>query len=154
MQQIRKIIDAGIDFIEVSGGSFEDPRMFAVGSEKSTVKPDRTIKREAYFLDFARAIRERFPDVILMVTGGFRSLAGMHAALADNACDLIGIARPAAVDPGWAHKLLEVEIRGEQTEMRLNKVKVGWLLSKIPVGAVGAGAESVSHLLTFIIWTK
>lgn len=142
LQQIQQIIAAGIDFIEISGGSYEDPKMFARDGEKPEVKSDRTAQREAYFLDFARTIRERCPDAILMVTGGFRSLAGMHAALAENACDLIGVARPAAVDPTWARKLLQEEKTGGNIHLKLKEVKMSWLMSKIPVRAIGAGAES------------
>ncbi|KAF2818687.1 putative FMN binding oxidoreductase [Ophiobolus disseminans] len=145
MQQIQHIISAGVDFLEISGGSYEDPKMFAVPSDQTRKVSERTTQREAYFLDYARAIRERFPNVVLMVTGGFRSLAGMHAALADNACDIIGIARPAVVDPVWARKLIDAEEKGVDEAMRLRHVKPGWLVSKIPLKAVGAGVESTYY---------
>jgi hypothetical protein len=34
-------------------------------------KSERTLEREAYFLEFATEVRKRFPDLVLMVTGGF-----------------------------------------------------------------------------------
>ena len=69
----------------------------AEGKEEENSKP-RPSAREAFFLDFAKIVRERFPKTVLMVTGGFRSRKGMVAAL-ENVCDLIGIARPAAAFP-------------------------------------------------------
>ncbi len=60
------------------------------------LKKASTIQREAFFLDFAKIIREQFPDLVLMVTGGFRTRGAMEEAVATGACDLIGLARPAA----------------------------------------------------------
>ena len=41
-----------------------------------------------------------------MVTGGFRSRAGMDAALQANACDIVGVGRPLCVDSNVVNKLL------------------------------------------------
>ncbi|KAI4952989.1 hypothetical protein J4E86_006526 [Alternaria arbusti] len=147
MQQIGFLKDTGIDFLEISGGSYENPRMMKGDEPQSGEKPvsERTAKREAFFLDFARVVRQKFPDVVLMVTGGFRSLTGMRAALEENACDLIGLARPAAVDSSFAKKVLEAEAAGGDVSLRLDAVKPSWLVSKIPVKALGAGAESAFY---------
>lgn len=52
-----KAIDAaGIDLIEISGGSYEAPAMAGVKQEKRKAS---TIAREAYFLEFAEKIREQ-----------------------------------------------------------------------------------------------
>jgi hypothetical protein len=69
----------------------------------------------------------------------------MHAALEENACDLIGVARPAAVDANWAKKVLKEEAAGGDVSLRLDSVKPSWLVSKIPVRALGAGAESAFY---------
>jgi hypothetical protein len=69
----------------------------------------------------------------------------MHAALEENACDLIGVARPAAVDANWANKLLKEEAAGGDVVLRLDAVKPSWLVSKIPIKAIGAGAESAFY---------
>lgn len=79
----------GIDLIEISGGNYESPAM--TGAKQST-------RREAYFLDFAAKARSH-TDVALAVTGGFRSVAAMEAALASGATDFIGIARALTLDP-------------------------------------------------------
>lgn len=107
-------------------------------------KSQRTLAREAFFLEFARETRKRFPTLVLMLTGGFRSRAGAEFALRENACDLIGIARPAAVDPAFARRLLDESVPEEEAQMFLGKVKPPFLLSLLPIKAVGAGLESVS----------
>ncbi|KNG50631.1 nadh:flavin oxidoreductase nadh oxidase [Stemphylium lycopersici] len=146
MQQVQHITEVGIDFLEISGGSYEDPQMMGGDDDdKQKQVSERTAKREGFFLDYAREIRKRFPSIVLMVTGGFRSLKGMHAALGENACDLIGVARPAAIDPAWASKVLKAEAAGGDEAMPLSRVKPSWLISKIPVKALGSGAESAHY---------
>lgn len=145
MQQVQHITEVGIDFLEISGGSYEDPQMMGADEDKQEKVSERTAKREGFFLDYAREIRKRFPGIVLMVTGGFRSLKGMQAALEENACDLIGVARPAAIDPAWASKVLRAEAEGGDEAMPLSRVKPSWLISKIPVKALGSGAESAHY---------
>nr|WCQ76534.1 ApiH [Apiospora montagnei] len=106
LEQVRVISEAGIDFLEVSGGSFEDPTFNTGLSPGPNAVPSiekkkkaSTLAREAFFIEFATVIRERFPQVPLVVTGGFRSRRGMEATLAEGDCDLIGLARPAIMDP-------------------------------------------------------
>lgn len=90
MEVVRTLAAAGIDLIEISGGTYESPSM--MGARASTQQ------REAYFLDYADKVRH-LVDTPLVVTGGFRSRAGMEAALASGATDMIGLARPFAVRP-------------------------------------------------------
>ncbi|GIJ98862.1 hypothetical protein Aspvir_000983 [Aspergillus viridinutans] len=142
MAQIGLLVDAGIDFLEVSGGSYEDPQMMSTNSQPHPEKSQRTLAREAFFLEFARETRKRFPTLILMLTGGFRSRAGAEHALRENACDLIGFGRPAAVEPAFARRLLDESVSAEEAEMHLNKVKPPFLLRWLSNKAVGAGLES------------
>ena len=116
--QVFKAIDAaGIDLIEVSGGTYEAPAMAGVKAEKRKAS---TLAREAYFLEFAERIRQEV-RCHLMVTGGFRTVQGMNTALASGACDFIGIARPFAVEPGLAHRLLA----GQDVRYGVDKIKTG-----------------------------
>lgn len=87
---------AGIDLIEISGGSYENPEMMG--------RPGQT-QSEGYFTGYARTIKERILAP-LAVTGGFRSGDPMIRVLADQAADLIGIARPAAMDPAFPNRIL------------------------------------------------
>lgn len=94
MQVVAALEREGIDLVEISGGTYESPAM--VGVVKAS-----TQQREAYFLAYAEQVRQRVRTP-LMVTGGFRSTAGVEAALASGAADLIGVARPLAVEPALA----------------------------------------------------
>ena len=100
--------DAGVDLLEISGGSYEQPAMMDLeGVEAQYEENNRasTIAREAYFLSYAEEIR-KVAKMPLMVTGGFRTRAGMEAAIDSGACDLCGVARPLCVDPDVPKKLL------------------------------------------------
>lgn len=106
----------------------------------------RSAAREAFFLDAARSVRAQFPNILLLVTGGFRSRASMEDALASGACDLIGIGRPAAV----ATTLPNTVIFNENLEAAAANFKVGpapvpRLLKMLPMSRIiSGGAESVS----------
>lgn len=102
----RWLNEAGIDLLEISGGTYEQPLMIGAGNpEPVETRRQSTIVREAYFLDYARDIRA-VTKMPLMVTGGFRSVDGMNAALGENALDVIGFARPLCVEPSLPNKLL------------------------------------------------
>jgi 2,4-dienoyl-CoA reductase-like NADH-dependent reductase (Old Yellow Enzyme family) len=93
--------EEGIDLLEISGGTYEQPRLFGhAGRAASAAEPQRdsTRRREAYFLEYAREIRAAV-KMPLMVTGGFRSHTAMAAALAAEELDLVGLARPVCTEP-------------------------------------------------------
>ena len=92
------LADEGIDLIEISGGTYERPAMTGrTGKEKFHVA-------EAYFLSYATKIRSRV-QTPLMITGGFRTSGGMAEAVAKNNIDLVGLARPMAIDPELPNKI-------------------------------------------------
>ncbi|KAJ5151082.1 uncharacterized protein N7482_010334 [Penicillium canariense] len=144
MTQLSLLVDAGIDFLEISGGTYEDPKMMGYPKNSPSVQPksERTAAREAFFLDFAHTVRERHPGLVLMLTGGFRTRAGAEAAIRDGACDLVGIGRPAAIEPKFPLVLLDEGVPDEQAVLLLEKAPVPWLGRWLPRNLVGAGAET------------
>jgi 2,4-dienoyl-CoA reductase-like NADH-dependent reductase (Old Yellow Enzyme family) len=91
--------EASVDLIEISGGTYEQPRLLNLEGmepvdEQSVAASTRA--REAYFVDFAEAMRKEI-NVPLMVTGGLRRLDAMNAALETGCADMIGIGRPMCV---------------------------------------------------------
>lgn len=95
---VRELGEAGIDLLEISGGTYERAAM--MGMTKSS-----TASREAYFLDYATRARA-VTDVALMVTGGFSTADGMAEALRGGAVDVIGLGRPMTVNPELPRQLL------------------------------------------------
>ena len=114
IEVIKLLQNAGIDLIEISGGNYENTSMVGTNVKESTAK------REAYFLDYAERAKE-IMTVPLALTGGFRSTAGMNAALQSGAIDMVGMARPLTLDPSHSNKLLE----NENHSMQLPKLSTG-----------------------------
>lgn len=109
---VKALVDAGIDLVEISGGTYET----------GVAKPRKasTAAREAYFLEFAEKVRAT-TKVPLMVTGGFRSAAGMNAALRSGALDFVGIARLMVIDPDAPAALL----KGQDSQHSVRPIKTG-----------------------------
>jgi 2,4-dienoyl-CoA reductase-like NADH-dependent reductase (Old Yellow Enzyme family) len=85
LQVVRWLNDESLDLLEVSGGTYEQPRLIGFEGRSEDAMPVRpsTRAREAYFLEYAAVIRQvaRMP---LMVTGGFRTRKGMEDALTSS----------------------------------------------------------------------
>ncbi|KAI1835091.1 hypothetical protein DTO006G1_6619 [Penicillium roqueforti] len=146
MTQIALLAEAGIDFMEISGGSYEDPKMMGYGkANPAAPESSRTAAREAFFLEFSKEVRQRHPELVLMLTGGFRTRAGAEAAIKDNACDLVGIGRPAAIDPKFPRLLLDESVGDDEARMPLNKAPIPWYTRFLPLPLIGAGAESTYY---------
>lgn len=114
LDAIRALAAAGIDLVEISGGTYEAPAMTGIEAKASTKA------REAYFLEFAEKVRAAV-DVPLMLTGGFRSLAGMTQALDSGAIDFVGLGRLLAVEPDLPARLL----RGENPRQQIRPISTG-----------------------------
>lgn len=109
---IEALTAAGIDLIEISGGTYE------TGIAKA--QKASTMAREAFFLEFAEKVRKRV-NTPLMVTGGFKSFQGMNNALASGALDMVGIGRLMTIDPEAPKNLLQ----GRNSVHTVRPIKVG-----------------------------
>ncbi|KAI6760354.1 hypothetical protein HG530_009214 [Fusarium avenaceum] len=144
VEQLQLITQAGLDFLEISGGSYEEP-IGIVDPEKVKAKKESTIAREAFFLDFATVIRDKFPGLPLLVTGGFRTRKTMDSALESGALDLVGIARPAVLNPLAPTNTLLEEGNGN-ARVTVASIKIPWLLNKIGNYVIGAGYETAWYV--------
>jgi len=117
MATIHALVEAGIDLIEISGGTYEAPAMSGAFQEPQKAS---TVAREAYFLEFAEKVRAR-TQVPLMVTGGFRTAEGMNAALRSGSLDIVGLARLLAIDPDAPASLLQ----GRDSTQRVRPITTG-----------------------------
>lgn len=116
-QVVEWLNDKGVDFVELSGGSYESPAMQGRPQEGSTGQ------REAYFVDFARDIA-KVAQMPIMVTGGITKLTSAEEAMTAGdhgfGVALLGIARAMASDPFLPRHWQA----GENTEVALPQV--GW----------------------------
>ncbi|WP_372779870.1 NADH:flavin oxidoreductase/NADH oxidase family protein [Litorivivens sp.] len=80
-----------VDLVELSGGSYEAPAMHG------RTRDERTLAREAYFLEFAKDIQAT-ASMPIMVTGGIRRVQ-VAETVVNSGVDMVGIATALAIDP-------------------------------------------------------
>jgi 2,4-dienoyl-CoA reductase-like NADH-dependent reductase (Old Yellow Enzyme family) len=128
LQVSQWLEEAGVDLIEISGGTYEQPKLLGVEGleeeEKQNVAQS-TQKREAYFVDFALAMQEKV-SIPLMVTGGFRQRSVMEKVVKEGSADLIGLGRPMCVMTDAPTRLLKGEAELPRYEDALALLP-GWL---------------------------
>ena len=106
-----------IDFIEVSGGDYEDPRMLhrflvlTIGCGLTNhVEFGQVTTRQAFFSSFSRKALEvarsssSSPPLIIL-TGSLRARKVMASSIRDGHTQLIGIGRPSVLHPAFATAL-------------------------------------------------
>jgi len=119
---------AGLDHLEISGGNYEEPSMMGSKTSEGAAVSDSTVRREAYFMDYAERMR-KVTKLPLMVTGGFRSKAAMEEALASGALDMIGLGRPMCVETDAPNRLLSGaadRVGAYEKSIRPAKAGLGW----------------------------
>ena len=111
VELVKLLNGVGLDLLELSGGSLEQPKVVGVTLKDEGEDGPRasTLRREAYFVAFAGAVR-KVAGMPVMVTGGFRSIAGMVEAREGGDLDVVGLARPLIADPEAPGRLLAGEI--------------------------------------------
>lgn len=130
LQVVRWLDEGGVDLLEISGGSYEQPGMVGHRGDESTAATDvktSTREREAYFLEYAHQVRA-VASMPLMVTGGFRSRTVMEAAIESGDTDVIGLARPLVVDAHFVRRLFEGtvdEAQKQEQELRIGSGLLG-----------------------------
>ena len=109
LQVVQWLEQAGVDLIEISGGTYEQPKLLGLQGmeeEEQQQVAASTQLREAYFVDFAKAMQDKV-NIPLMVTGGFRRRLVMEQALQTGSADIIGLGRPLCVMTDAPKQLLE-----------------------------------------------
>ncbi len=93
---VAMLAPLGVDLVELSGGSYEAPAMMGAA------RGERTLAREAYFLEFARDIG-KVAMMPLMVTGGIRRRAVAEQVVASGVA-MAGVATALAIEPDLPRK--------------------------------------------------
>jgi 2,4-dienoyl-CoA reductase-like NADH-dependent reductase (Old Yellow Enzyme family) len=111
VELVKLLNGVGLDLLELSGGSLEQPKVVGVTLKDEGEDGPRAsaLRREAYFVAFAGSVRN-VASMPVMVTGGFRSFAGMVEAQKGGDLDVVGLARPLIAEPEAPRHLLAGEI--------------------------------------------
>ncbi|KAJ4147420.1 hypothetical protein LMH87_001941 [Akanthomyces muscarius] len=148
LEQLTEITNVGVDFLEISGGNYEDPTMMeSVASEAGVKVSASTAAREAFFLDFANSIRKTFPKLHLMVTGGFRSRLGLEYAVKSGACDLVGVGRPSVVEPRLPRTIIfNPDVSDEDARLPTKSFSQATLSRWLGIKGLGGGTETIGYV--------
>lgn len=111
IELVKTLNDSTLDLLELSGGSLEQPKIagLTVKDEGEDAPRESTVKREAFFVEFAAAVRAA-AKMPVMVVGGFRTTAAMIESLERGELDIIGLGRPLIADPEVPKRLLSGEV--------------------------------------------
>ena len=111
LKTIIELANLGLDFVEISGGTYERPAMMGATS-KST--------NQVFFAEYSKKLKQKI-EIPVAVTGGIRSINAMNTLLNDNTTDFIGIARPLTIDPNIPNKIKQ----GTYTIVETTRVSTG-----------------------------
>lgn len=111
LKAIIELANLGLDFVEISGGTYERPAMMGATS-KST--------NQVFFAEYSKKLKQKI-EIPVVVTGGIRSINVMNTLLNDNTTDFIGIARPLTIDPNIPNKIKQ----GTYTIVETTRVSTG-----------------------------
>ncbi|KAH7323338.1 NADH oxidase [Rhizoctonia solani] len=132
----RLLETMGIDFVELSGGTYEE---FGFRHTDSAPR-ESTLKRESFFTVFAQQITPRLKKTVVYVTGGFRSAAAMAEAIRSGACAGVGLGRPAGSDPILPNEIIQGVATGA-TDMKISPhdFGLGLLATGVQMEAIARG---------------
>ena len=111
LKTIIELANLGLDFVEISGATYERPAMMGATS-KST--------NQVFFAEYSKKLKQKI-EIPVVVTGGIRSINAMNTLLNDNTTDFIGIARPLTIDPNIPNKIKQ----GTYTIVETTRVSTG-----------------------------
>lgn len=111
LKTIIELADLGLDFVEISGGTYERPAMMGATS-KST--------NQVFFAEYSKKLKQKI-EIPVVVTGGIRSINAMNTLLNNNTTDFIGIARPLTIGPNIPNKIKQ----GTYTIVETTRVSTG-----------------------------
>lgn len=130
---------AGIDFIELSGGTYEELAFFH--------KRESTKNREAFFLEFADIIRSGVSKASIWVTGGFRTANAMVKAVESKSCEGVGLGRPVCEEFDLPKKILDGKVYSSRKSLipEHDFMKANGVACK-QIAQVGAGQKPTDSL--------
>ncbi|KAF2838250.1 FMN-linked oxidoreductase [Patellaria atrata CBS 101060] len=133
--QICKILEASrFDWVELSGGTYEN-----IGMKHER---DSTRKREGFFIEFADAITPGLTKTKTFITGGFRSVGAMVAAL--STVDGVGLARSVAQEPRLLKDILSGNVHSAIKPMiEENNALASFLAARTQMTQIGNDHEPI-----------
>lgn len=161
MDHVKHISDLSVDFIEVSGGTYENPGMYFLILRMDILHPHPVFgslsPREAFFASFSRRVIKELQRSasrpIVLLTGGFRNPVQLSQAIREQHADLLGLGRLSVFCPdlplrfspayfGTPKQYADSEIKFPDANLRVP----GWI-PKLAGAGVGTAYYTVAMRL-------
>ena len=114
---------AGIGCIEVSGGTLSET------PDRISVKNIKCEDQEAYFLRFAKALKNQV-DIPVMLVGGLRTPRVLENAVQSGAADLLSLCRPFIREPGLVKRWKDGDLEKAKC-VSCNECFTSWMFAPL-----------------------
>lgn len=102
--------DAGVDFFDISGGTYESPAWRGNIMKELVERPSQKY-RGSYFVEWAQEMKKVLSRAVIGTTGGWRDSHRMAEAVERGDLDMIGLGRTLREDAEFVNKAIKGEVR-------------------------------------------
>ncbi|KAJ5599213.1 hypothetical protein N7450_000280 [Penicillium hetheringtonii] len=105
---IKWLEDAGVDFFDISGGTYASPAWRGNIMTELAERPSQK-ERGSYFIEWAQELKKVLSRAVIGTTGGWRDSHRMSEAVGCGDIDMVGLGRPLREDPNFVNQILREE---------------------------------------------
>ncbi|KAF2094968.1 FMN-linked oxidoreductase [Rhizodiscina lignyota] len=113
---IKWLEEAGVDFFDISGGTYATPAWRGNIMTELAERPSRK-ERGSYFIEWAQELKKVLSRAVIGTTGGWRDSHRMAEAVAKGDIDMCGLGRPLREDPYFVNKAMREEVRFSECDI-------------------------------------
>src|SRR3978361_1942123 len=107
---IKWLEDAGVDFFDISGGTYASPA-WRGNIMKELAERLSQKYRGSYFIEWAQEMKKVLSRAVIGTTGGGGDSHRMDEAVERGDIDMVGLGRALREDPEFVNKAIKGEVR-------------------------------------------
>jgi 2,4-dienoyl-CoA reductase-like NADH-dependent reductase (Old Yellow Enzyme family) len=107
---LKWLEDAGVDFFDISGGTYESAAWRGDILTGLTQCPSQRLMG-SYFLEWARGMKKVLSRAVIGTSGGWRDSHRMADAVESDDVDMVGLGRTLRDQPDFVNMALSGEVR-------------------------------------------
>jgi 2,4-dienoyl-CoA reductase-like NADH-dependent reductase (Old Yellow Enzyme family) len=107
---IKWLEDAGVDFFDISGGTYESPAWRGNIMTELMERPSQRT-RGSYFVEWAQEFKKVLSRAVIGTTGGWKDGHLMAEAVENGDVDMIGLGRTLRENPDFPAMVIKGQIR-------------------------------------------
>ena len=107
---LKWLENAGVDFFDISGGTYESPVWRGNIMKEFAERPSQKL-RGSYFVEWAAEMKKVLSRAVIGTTGGWCDPKFMAEAVMVGDVDMIGLGRMLREDPNFVAKVTSSQVR-------------------------------------------